>query len=248
MNAREKVVKVRCSKCGRGYRNHLVLFETKKEYGDPDIGWTHDEFHQLIQCRGCDTFRYRRFNIELEYNPPEHRSDPYDIQIYPNDESESELRKPIQFKNNLEEEGSLVPENVWKMYRETIHCFNANARTMAGGGLRATVEAICLSQKINNGNLQKKIDELAKRNLLTTAQAELLHEERYIGNSALHEMTTPSSQDIEDGLEIVEGLINTIYILPSKAEALRKRRTTRGKSKINAKQSSSQKSNSHKQL
>ncbi|WP_417380821.1 DUF4145 domain-containing protein [Gimesia sp.] len=246
MNDREKVVKVRCSKCGHGYRNHLVLFETKKEYGDPDTGWTHDEFNQLIQCMGCDTFRYRRFRIELEYNPPDHRSDPYDIQIYPNDESESELRKPIQFGDNFEEEQPLVPENVWKMYRETIDCFNVNARTMAGGGLRATVEAICLSQKINNGNLQKKIDELAKRNLLTKAQADLLHEERYIGNSALHEMTTPSSQDIEDGLEIVEGLINTIYILPTKAEALRKRRTTMSKSKKSTKKLTSQKSNTRK--
>jgi Domain of unknown function (DUF4145) len=78
--------------------------------------------------------------------------------------------------------------------------------------------------QIKDGGLQGKIDELAKQSLLTIAQAELLHEERYLGNAALHELTTPSAQDIEDGLRIVEGLINTIYILPSKAKRLKKRR------------------------
>lgn len=118
----------------------------------------------------------------------------------------------------------LIPVSVWKMYKETIDALNANIRTLAGGGLRATVEAVCLDNNIREGGLQRKIDELAKQNLLTAAQAELLHEERYLGNSALHELETPAAQDIEDGLRIVEGLINTIYILPSKAKRLKARR------------------------
>jgi hypothetical protein len=40
-------------------------------------------------------------------------------------------------------------------------------------------------------------------------------------------METPSSEDIEDGLQIVEGLINAIYILPQKAEKLKNRRNAR---------------------
>ena len=121
------------------------------------------------------------------------------------------------------------------MYKETTEAFDANIRTLAGGGLRATVEAICLNNKITDGNLQNKIDELAKRNLLTTAQAELLPEERYIGNAALHELETPSAEDIEDGLGIVEGLINTIYILPSKAKRLKKSREFKRRRGLKAK-------------
>ena len=58
----------------------------------------------------------------------------------------------------------------------------------------------------------------------------MLHEERYLGNSALHELATPSAQDIEDGLTIVEGLINTIYILPSNAKRLKHHREAKAKS------------------
>ena len=105
---------------------------------------------------------------------------------------------------------------------------NAGIRTLAAGGLRATVEAICLENGLTSGTLQKKIDELAGKNLLTASQAELLHEERYLGNAALHELETPAHHAIEDGLQIVEGLINTIYILPIKAARLRKAREKKG--------------------
>jgi hypothetical protein len=115
------------------------------------------------------------------------------------------------------------------MYKETIEAINAGIRTLAGGGLRAVVEAICLDKKITDGNLQKKIEELAKQGFLTKNQAELLHEERYLGNAALHELATPSGQDLEDGLGIVEGLIRTIYILPSKAKRLKERREAKAK-------------------
>jgi hypothetical protein len=118
----------------------------------------------------------------------------------------------------------LIPEAVWKLYRETNDAVNSNIRTLAGGGLRAVVEAICLDKKISSGNLQQKIETLANQGFLTKTQAELLHEERYLGNAALHELATPSAQDIEDGLGIIEGLINTIYVLPSKAARLKKRR------------------------
>lgn len=236
MTKEERTVRVRCTNCGRGYRNHRILYEQKKSFGDPDRGWEYDEHHQLIQCMGCDTVKYYRFSIREEFNPPTHRSEPYDIHVYPQDDLDTEKRAVMDFGEEVDRKGQpLVPEDVWKMYKETIDCFNAKARTLAGGGLRATVEAICLHQGITQGDLQSKIDELAKRSLLTTSQAKLLHEERYIGNAALHEMSTPTAQDLEDGLGIVEGLINTIYVLPSKAERLRKRRESRGKKKRPAK-------------
>jgi hypothetical protein len=59
---------------------------------------------------------------------------------------------------------------------------------------------------------------------LAKPQTELLHEERYLGNAALHELATPTAEDIEDGLGIVEVLIEAIYILPAKAQRLKKRR------------------------
>jgi Domain of unknown function (DUF4145) len=181
-----------------------------------------------VLCASCG---HQNRKHRILYEKPGNR-----VKIYPDGPGTRQQRLPaINRDEALGDNGTLlIPLPVWKMYKETLDALNANIRTLAGGGLRATVEAICLDNKIKQGNLQNKIDELAKLNLLTTAQAELLHEERYVGNAALHELETPSAQDIEDGLGIVEGLINTIYILPSKAKRLKKRREAKTKRKPKA--------------
>jgi len=232
----EKTVQVRCADCGGGFRSHRILFEHKNSYGGPDGGWDHNEHHQLVECMGCGTVKYYQFSMGQDCDTYTGRPEPYNEHVYPSNDFDADKRTVMDFGEEVNRKGQpLIPENVWKMYRETIDSLNAKARTLAGGGLRATVEAICLEQGITQGTLQTKIDELAKRSLLTTSQAQLLHEERYIGNAALHEMTTPTVQDIDDGLGIVEGLINTIYVLPSKAERLRKRRESKIKKKRPAK-------------
>lgn len=222
-SSKQKKVWIPCTVCGGGNRRHLVLFQKSWGIGD-DYGYDHDEHHLLLECMGCESIKYKRYSTS-EYKRDEFgRIEELDVGIWPND-GKTQNRRPIHFTDTGISK-ALVPVNVLKMYRETIIAFNADARTLAGGGLRATVEAICIEHGLINGNLQGKIDALAKNGLLTAGQAELLHEERYIGNSALHELATPSHEDIEDGLQIVEGLITTLYLLPEKAKRLRKRRVT----------------------
>jgi len=52
-----------------------------------------------------------------------------------------------------------------------------------------------------------------KQNLLAQPQADLLHEERYLGNAAVHEVEPPSRKDVEDGLAIVEAQSRTVRLL-----------------------------------
>ena len=218
---------VTCAECGNRYRNHRVLHEKVKHYAEDIVGEPlYDEYHCLVECMGCETIKYVTFKVYAEDFDGEHR----ELKVYP-EATANAMQRP--WRVNPEDANELLPESVFRMYKETVSALNANIRTLAGGGLRAIVEAICLDKGIVIGVLQGKIDELANRNLLTKAQAELLHEERYLGNAALHEIATPSPQDIEDGLGIIEGLINTIYVLPSKAGAsrsvVRKRRGRREK-------------------
>lgn len=48
-----------------------------------------------------------------------------------------------------------------------------------------------------------------------------------MGNDAIHEMKTPSKQDLLDGLRIIEGLMNALYILPTHAKRLKSSRSKR---------------------
>ena len=114
------------------------------------------------------------------------------------------------------------------MYSETLSAFNAGILTLCGGGLRAIVEAICIDQGIISGNLVAKINGLVTAGFMVQTQADFLHEERYIGNNALHELRTPSRQDLDDGLRIIENLLETIYVLPERAQRLKDKRQNGG--------------------
>jgi hypothetical protein len=212
-----KVVKVTCTECGGNARNHDVLREFKYEWieeeEDEYCGETFSINYQICRCKGCDTVRFRQESWDTITLDDEGEPEIFS-RIYP--EVSSSDRSPIEMHE--------FPKQVGRIYSETIIAFNAGALTLAGGGLRAIVEAICLDREVSGRNLQKKIDDLVTKGLLAKPQAELLHEERYIGNAALHEMLPPAKQEIEDGLEVVEGLMNTIYVLPLRAQRLKKKR------------------------
>lgn len=209
-----EVVKVMCSKCGGGVRNHKVLREFEDKWNNEDMagGTT----YQIVQCQGCDEIRFRTDSWFSEDYDPETGAPTSTIHVYP--EHTEDARKPMV------DGSSDLPPVVDRIYRETITAFNAGTLILAGAGLRAIVEAICINANAPGGNLSQKIDGLVKLNLLAKPQAELLHEERYIGNTAVHEVEPPARKHIEDGLAIVETLLNTMYIARASADRLRESR------------------------
>lgn len=205
---------VKCTQCGGQERNHEELFDHVVHEMSPDGDiqvWTH---YKIVKCMGCNTVRFRESYFCTEDMDSHGESLECDIRTY---ERAGENKYLADIKEKL-------PSSIEKMYRETVQCFNAGANTLAGGGLRATVEAICLDQKAKGKDLNQRINALVATGVLAKVQADSLHEERYIGNMALHEMKTPDDQDILDGLAIVEGLIKTVYVLPVHADRLKGKR------------------------
>jgi hypothetical protein len=202
-----------CSSCGGNRRNHHVLKEYINRWGNEDIQG--ESVYQICKCAGCNDIRFR---IESSNSDDiDYRTGEAEIveNVYP--EAIESSRLPI--------DTSRLPDSIARIYKETVIAFNAGALILAGGGLRATVEALCQDKNVPDGNLQSKIDNLAGQGFLAAPQADLLHEERYLGNAALHEIVAPSKLDVQDGFDIIDTLLTTIYILPDKAERLRLKRT-----------------------
>ncbi len=222
----EKTVFERCEDCGGNYRHNRLLYEQKRSFADDEDGLnSRTVHHQMIECMGCRAIRYRTYTIahhegEDEYSVPTF--------VYPS-KAKSKCGRAAADFTDTETLAVHAPKVVERIYNETIDCFNAGAYTLAGGGLRATVEAICKDLGVVDGALQTKIDELVKKSFLTANQAKLLHEERYIGNAALHELESPTKEELEDGLQIIETMIRTIYLLEVKADRLRKIREKKAK-------------------
>ena len=203
-------VKVLCIQC-RKVTNHIVLQkrDTSGSTQDGDIQWW--ESHQIVQCAGCDDISFRRTSTCTE-----------DFDPYSGDLTENETLYPERTQGRTPMEGyEDFPHKTKRVYMETLKALSSGMPLLAAIGLRALIESICLEQKTKSRTLAKGIDELAANGLLSQKQAEFLHNHRFMGNVAAHEIEAPKPEHLIAALEIAETLLKTIYILPEIAEQIK---------------------------
>ncbi len=134
------------------------------------------------------------------------------VRLYPD---RTEVRKPMPGHEGF-------PRKTNRIYLETLKALGNQTPILAAIGLRAIVESICLEQKTKSTTLAKGIDELAAMGLLSLKEAEFLHNHRFMGNEAAHEIVAPQPQHLVAAIDIAETLLKTIYVLPGMADQLKK--------------------------
>lgn len=196
-------MKIFCHQCGK-HTNHTVIAKEQVGPGDHD-GYVWGETHHFAKCAGCDAFTYAIESwSEEDWNPHTGQMDST-WKTYPRGATE---RKPISDAEEL-------PSKVRQIYKEVIGSMNAQLPVLSGIGLRALIEAICREQGISGSNLEKLIDGLATKGVLSAAQAAILHAHRFLGNVAAHEIVSAQPRELVAALEIAENVLRTIYVLPS---------------------------------
>jgi hypothetical protein len=236
-------LKVYCSECGRE-TNHIVMQSVDccasevigYHDGHPEtIDWSNH--YQIVQCQGCDgiTFRRLSWNSEAQWQISQYEWDDGTSEwLYP---ERSEQTRVIRNYHN-------VPNTLRRIYRETIECFNKEIFTLCAAGLRAIIEGICADQKITDGpfiinkadgstktvrrkNLEGKIAGLGEKAILSQRNTAILHEHRFLGNEAVHELNQPSPDELVLAVEIIEHTLDALYEMPGKADELRRIRAMR---------------------
>jgi hypothetical protein len=229
---KDKTRKILCCRC-KHETNHVVLasINTKgtEDWGDDGyFQWEID--YEIIKCRGCDEISFRMNSSDSE-SYDEEGGYYFTETIFPR--RTKETINIISFHN--------VPYNINRLYQETINCYNNDIMTLCAAGIRALVEGICLDKKIQNGeieyvdtkgekkrkrtkDLQGKINGLMEKGIITKEQTLGLHEQRYLGNEAIHELTVPSKKELSLAISIIEYMLNSIYELPDRTFELQKAR------------------------
>jgi len=57
--------------------------------------------------------------------------------------------------------------------------------------------------------------------MINKVNADILHELRFLGNEALHELTKPQPEELQIGIKIIEHILENIYELSSQANELK---------------------------
>lgn len=229
-----QILQIFCLECKRPTR-HLVTVSLDKngEAWNRSEEWSVDwaDHYQILECQGCTTITFRHSNWFSENQSPD--DDGVVERLYPLRKEGGLAARPYQN----------VPTNLRRIYSELIDCFNAESNTLCAAGLRALLEGVCAQQGIIDGpvevpakgggvqtvrkdDLRGRIAGLYEKGLLTEASAQTLHEHRYMGNSAVHELARPSDLELKLAIEILEHTLDALYEMPEKAAQLRARRKT----------------------
>ncbi len=208
---------IECIRCKRETR-HEVLHEHCANYTDEQYGVTFGETHRIVRCLGCHNVSFESQEWDSSHGDAE-TGEPYATKrLYP---SRTAGRQPMKTFG--------WPDKVRRVYEDTIRAFNVNAPILAAAGLRAVVEALCIDQKCQGNDLKHKIDDLVVKGAIAANQVRFLHLHRMLGNEAVHEMAESPTEELTAALDIVEGVLHTIYRLPEIAKDLEAARARRSK-------------------
>ncbi|MDR1268506.1 MAG: DUF4145 domain-containing protein [Planctomycetaceae bacterium] len=207
-------IKVHCNSCNRDtdhniVKEHLVIYEDKKYNTD----W--GDRYQIISCLGCKTVSFRQDSWYSEALDEGDGDDGVASGTFYPPRNINEHERMLEYH--------LLPQDLKRIYCETVDALNNRLPTISAIGLRTIVEAICLEQKTkmpNKNDLEEGIYGLADKEYLSKKQADILHKCRLMGNDAAHEIVAPDTDHLDAAIEIVEILLKAIYVIPTLAERI----------------------------
>lgn len=205
-----KIQKTNCRACAKQTRHevmHELVVETQEIFQNEKNTW------QIIRCMGCHTISFR------------HQNEDYDDVEEQIDGSITHAISAKTYPRSIANHKGLqatyyLPALIKKIYEQTLKALGEQALVLASIGLRACIEATCNELKLSAASLEKRIDQLYKAGHVSNADKKRLHAIRFLGNDAAHEIKEPNQSDIRVALEIVEHLLNTVFILEQKASRL----------------------------
>lgn len=121
-----------------------------------------------------------------------------------------------------------LPAKVRALYEETLIAVDAGAPVLSAAGLRSVVEAACLDQGCKGHSLVLQINDLVQKGIFLRRDADYLHQHRFLGNEAVHEMQAPPIEEFAIALKILEHLLTALYVMPDLDQQLKNMRAARG--------------------
>lgn len=193
-----------CRTC-RVDTDHKIIKSVSRYNRDVRTGIAYDSSYEIVECRGCGTLAFRSC---------ESRSD--DVDQDSKRPFETLGFYPGRYKDERERvAGSeALPAELGRIYTETLQALNKRQPVLCGIGVRAVIESVARDRNASGRDLSKKIDDLVARGDLTRQGAAVLHKLRVLGNKAAHEVKAHTTRELSLAIDVVDHLLQAVYILP----------------------------------
>lgn len=221
METTGKTTKSYCNECLQE-TNHDLIATRHRRWVETDSDGTPvgDETtdYDFVQCRGCENVSLRRRHIGLgereesvDYFPPA-----------------VSRRLPAWLSGVSFFDWDGPKMRIRELLREVYSALYSGSNRLAMMGARAVVD-IALTDKLGDiGGFGQKLDGAEKKGWVTPAHRKVLATAIDAGNAVAHRGYRPEKKHLDLVLDIVEHLVQLLYILETNAQNLAKQTPQRG--------------------
>lgn len=210
MSSNNQALWTHCNNCG-GNKKHLVVASRVNE-GSETVGPEEDgneiwwkNTNELLECMGCEHVTLRRTEFFSEY-------DEAAVTFFPPPIS----RPTPRWHGNL-------PHELSRLLREIYAAIQADSRSLAIMGARAVVEFVVAEKVGDKGSFVKNLNALVAEGYLSAMNKESLGAAIDAGSAAIHRAFRPSNDDVTHVMDIVENMLQSVYISEQAGSNLKKR-------------------------
>lgn len=179
----------------------------------------------LIQCKGCEDIRLHILAQDDFHGARSHRES-----LYPSQRRRSapdwvaaDLHSLPRLALKPEKDpyvGAIVGE-IRDFLHEIYQAFDGGLFRVAMMGIRALIECIMVHECGDRGSFKKNCEAFFEKGLVAPSQQKMFADALLeAGHAAMHRGWAPTQGDVETLLGVVEALIKSLYIDPSKTEKI----------------------------
>ncbi len=221
MVATTKICKSDCNICHTQTR-HDILYEKSDRGTDTDED--NDNFSidwkitwQVIQCRGCESISMKRESRDSE-SVDERGYEQVSTTYLP----PRIFRKyPAWLKNNVF--GRTCPDEVKKLMDELYISLQNDCCASATMFVRAIFEHTMIDEVGDKGTFSKNLNEFENSGFIGKKHREVVSSMLEAGHASSHRAFIPIKEDIVTLVDILEGILEVVYVQVPKAHDLEKR-------------------------
>lgn len=214
-----KIVKEHCNTC-LGWKNHVIAHTEKTSWDeevDRGIYISGSDTWDLLRCLGCDSIRLKHRSWFSE-DCDEHGQPVVTAEYFP----PSVKRQKPQWRRQF------LPHNAYLhsydgLCDEIYNALAMGAHRLATMGIRALAERLMIDQIGDNGSFEKNMKAFFEKGYVAEKQQGLFKDTLIeAGHAAMHRDFEPSADTVNTLLDIVEGIMHSIYYAPMLADAVNK--------------------------
>jgi hypothetical protein len=229
MNTQPDLTKAHCNTCS-GVRSHFILYEYKEEWeeeitDDPRDDITGTDRYELLKCAGCGhvVFRHTATHSQnydddgnlkevVSYSPPK------------------QVRKKLSLLSTVAGGLQFVMKDVISDLLDEIYvALHSECPRLAAMGIRALIEHVIIDKVGDHGSFKQNLTEFEKQGFLSSSEKTILETTLEVGHASIHRDHKPELDVLNSCLDIVESLINRLYLWPLQAASINKTIPARNK-------------------